>query len=109
MTAPGGTYGTSNGYVSNEIIALQLKHLGDTVVDLRTSLVTELQLMRADSVRRDVYEEQRSAYQSKLESIEKDLEKAGQRKWAVWLAIAGAAIALGKDLIVSVIQAGAHP
>lgn len=105
MTAPASGGG---GYVSNEVIALQLRHLGETVTDLRTSVVTELQLMRADSVRRDVYEEQRTAYLSKLESIEKELERAGNRKWAVWLAIAGVVIALGKDLVVAMIQAGAH-
>lgn len=101
--------GTGSGYVSNEVIALQLKHLGDTVSDLRTSMVTELQLMRSDSIRRDVYEEQRAAHLARLETVEKELEKTGQRKWAVWLAIAGAAIALGKDLLVTMIQAGAHP
>lgn len=106
MTAPAAT---SGGYVSNEIIALQLKHLSDTVSDLRTSMVTELQLTRSDSIRRDVYEEQRAAHLARLTTVEKELERAGQRKWAVWLAIAGAAIALGKDLIISLIQAGAHP
>lgn len=101
--------GTGSGYVSNEIIALQLKHLGDTVSDLRTSMVTELQLMRSDSIRRDVYEEQRASYLAKIEAIEKKQAQADQRKWAVWLAIAGVAIALGKDLLVSMIQAGATP
>lgn len=106
MTAPASGGG---GYVSNEVIALQLKHLSDTMSELRTSMVTELQLMRSDSIRRDVYEEQRAAFTNRLGALEKELEKAGQRKWAVWLAIAGVAVALGKDLLISMIQAGVHP
>lgn len=80
----------SDGYVSNEVIALQLKHLTD-----------EIRLMRTESIRRDVYDEQRRADQMELQGVKDQLAAAQQRKWAVWLAVAAAGLALGKDLVSS--------
>lgn len=104
---------TSGGFVSNEVIALQLRHLETTMNAMREQVVAELQLLRVESVRRDVYEEQRRTDQTKLENqrleladLKLELKSAQQRKWAVWLALAGAGIALGRDLLVSLIQAG---
>lgn len=107
MTSPMPTTPSSTGgYVSNEVIALQLRHLETTVSTMSTNLVAELQLLRVEMVRRDVYDEQRRADQAKLTLLEQELKENRQRKWLIWLAVAGAGIALGRDLLVAMIQAG---
>jgi hypothetical protein len=104
VTAPGVAAAGGGGYVTNEVIALQLKHLGDTIDVLRTHIVTELQLLRQESVRRDVYDEQRARDRSELDDMKKRLETAEQRKWMMWVAVATAVFALGKDLLAGVMQ-----
>ncbi len=84
---------SSGGYVTNEVIALQLKHLTD-----------EIQLLRREGIRRDVYDEQRRADQMELAQVKEQLSSAQNRKWAVWLAVIVASIALGKDILVSLAQ-----
>jgi hypothetical protein len=96
---PGG-----NGYVSNEAIWLQMKHFGDSIDVLRTHVVAELQLLRQDSVRRDVYEAERRADHAEMESVKKKLEVAEQRKWMMWVAVVTAVLALGKDVIGTLIS-----
>jgi hypothetical protein len=92
--------------VSNEVIALQLRHLGDTIDNLRGQLVGEIQMLRAEMVRRDVYDEQRRADRAELDDMKKSLQQADQRKWVLWVAVVTAVIALGKDLLGSLLQAG---
>lgn len=121
MTTPDQAYNGS-GYVSNEVIALQLRHLETTVATLATNLMAEMRLLRQDAVRRDVYDEQRRADQAELaqlrkelaqradkgdmEQVKEELKESRQRKWAIWLSLAGVAFALGKDLITSLMQSG---
>jgi hypothetical protein len=97
---------SSLGYVSNEVIALQLRHLGDTMDMFRTQVVGELQMLRSESVRTDLYAAQRKADQNELEAMKKQIERADNRKWMLWVAVATAVIALGRDLLGSVLQAG---
>lgn len=101
------------GYVSNEVIALQLKHLGDVMEGYQRQVVGELHMLRAESVRADVYaaerktdQIERKADQAELETMKKQLERADNRKWMLWVAVATAVIALGRDFISSVMQAG---
>lgn len=103
MTAPVAPNG---GYVSNEVIALQIKHVGDTVDALRLQVVGELQMLRSEMVRRDLYDEQRRADLRQLEQVQAELKEARQRKWAVWLAVAVAFIALGRDMLGELVKAG---
>ena len=102
MTAPSIPGG--NGYVSNEAIWLQMKHFGDSIDVLRTHIVNELQLLRQESVRRDVYEAERRADRTEMEGMQKKLEVAEQRKWMMWVAVVTAVLALGKDVIGSVLM-----
>lgn len=108
MTAPGFTVppAPSGGYVSNEVIALQLKHLGDSMNTMRDQVVGELHMLRAESVRADVYAAERKLDQAKLEAMETQLARADNRKWMLWVAVATAIIALGRDLVGSILQAG---
>lgn len=92
---------TPSGYVSNEVIALQLSHLTDQIKALRTELV-----------RRDVYEEQRRADALELKTVFAELQslkdaqaQSGQRRWQMWLAIGAGGIALGWQMLTSLIQA----
>lgn len=87
MTTPGG-------YVSNEVIALQLGHLTE-----------EIKMLRTELVRRDVYEEQRRADRNELDAIRTQLAQAGQRRWQLWLAIGAGGIALGWQVLTSLVQA----
>lgn len=96
----------SGGYVSNEVIALQLKHLGDSMNAMRDQVVGELHMLRAESVRADVYEAERKADKAELKVMKDQLERADNRKWMLWVAVATAIIALGRDLVGSVLQAG---
>lgn len=82
MTVPTG------GYVSNEVIAIQLGHL-----------TAEISALRSELVRRDVYDEQRRADRMELESIKAQLLQAGQRRWGVWLAVIGAGLSLLVSLV----------
>lgn len=126
MTAP--AHPSSNGgYVSSEVIWLKLEHLGTTVDHLSTNLMSELRLLRTEVVRRDVYDEQRRADQTELKQLRDELArrvekteistlqsdlatvKAEQRetknrKWAVWLALIAAGLAVGKDLLSALIN-----
>lgn len=113
MTLPTAPPSPNGGYVTNEVINLKLEHLTSGIDAMRMQLVSELQLLRVESVRRDVYEEQRRTDQTRMENqrtelaaLKDELKSAQQRKWAVWLALAGAGIALARDLLVSLIQAG---
>lgn len=99
MTAPSIPGG--NGYVSNEAIWLQMKHFGDSIDVLRTHIVNELQLLRQESVRRDVYDAERRADQAEMTEVKRKLETAEQRKWMLWVAVATAVLALGKDVVGS--------
>jgi hypothetical protein len=38
--------------------------------------------------------------------MKKQIERADNRKWMLWVAVATAVIALGRDLLGSVLQAG---
>lgn len=121
MTTPDQVF-NGGGYVSNEVIALQLRHLETTIATVASNLMTEMRLLRQDAVRRDVYDEQRRADQAELvqlreelkqraqksdvDQVKEELKEARQRKWAVWLSLAGVAFALGKDLLTSLIQSG---
>ncbi len=103
MTAPSAAPSSSSGfYVSNELLHLELKHLTAAVDVMRTHVVGELQMLRAESVRRDLYDEQRARDRGEVEDMRKMLDKAEQRKWVMWLAVATAVIALGKDILASV-------
>lgn len=95
-----------NGYVSNEIIALQLRHLSDSMHMLRDQVVGELHMLRAESVRADVYTAERKADQAELKAMKDQIDRADNRKWVLWVAVATAVIALGRDLIGSLLQAG---
>lgn len=108
MTSPGFTVPpmSSGGYVSNEVIALQLKHLGDSMNMMRDQVVGELHMLRAESVRADVYAAERKQDQAELKAMKEQLERADSRKWMLWVAVATAIIALGRDLVGSVLQAG---
>ena len=105
MTAPSfpSPPSANGGYVTNEVIWLQMKHLGDTIDVLRTHVVGELQMLRADSVRRDVYDEQRLRDRSEIEEMKKQIDRSEQRKWMMWVAVATAVLALGKDIFSSMI------
>lgn len=92
--------------MSNEIIALQLRHLSDAMDKMRTQVVDELHMLRAESVRADVYAAERKTDQIELKAMKDQLERADNRKWMLWVAVATAAIALGRDLIGSLLQAG---
>lgn len=96
-SAPGGAY------VTNEAIWLEMKHFSDSINVLRTHVVTELQLLRQESVRRDVYEAERRADRTEMEGMQKKLEVAEQRKWMMWVAVVTAVLALGKDVIGTLI------
>jgi hypothetical protein len=100
------TPNASMGYVSNEVIALQLRHLGDTMDMFRTQVVGELHMLRAESVRADLYAAERKADQNELDAMKKQIERADNRKWMLWVAVATAVIALGRDLLGSLLQAG---
>lgn len=106
MTSPDTTprYG-SGGYVTNEVISLKLEHLEGTVSTLANNLVAELRELRREAVRRDVYDEQRRADQAELAQVKEELKEARQRKWAVWLAVTAAIIALGRDLLSGLLSA----
>lgn len=99
MTTP--SVATGGGYVTNEVISLQLKHLGDNIDVLRTHVVGELQQLRAESVRRDVYDERLRNDRNEMDDIKKRLDTAEQRKWMLWVAVATAVLALGKDIIIA--------
>ena len=90
--------------MSNEAIGLKLEHLSNNVDNMRSQLVSELQLLRVESVRRDLYEEQRRADLKEIEDIKEKQKASDSRKWMMWLAVATAAFALGRDLLVSIIQ-----
>lgn len=107
----------NGGYVSNEVIALQLKHMGDTMDALRGQVVGELQMLRAESVRRDLYDQQRQSDKDALDGVYKELnlalapikdelKEARQKKWAVWLAVGVAVLALTKDLLGAILKVG---
>jgi hypothetical protein len=96
----------SSGYVSNEVIALQLKHLGDVMEGFRTQVVGELHMLRSESVRADLYAAERKADQNELKAMKEQLDRADNRKWMLWVAVATAIIALGRDLIGTVMKAG---
>lgn len=123
MTAPDPIQ-LSGGFVSNEVIDLRLRQLEATLSASVANLVAEMRLLRSDAVRRDVYDEQRRADLAELASVKKDLadtkddlrgarkeadearkeakdemKEARNRKWAVWVALAAAIFALGKDLL----------
>jgi hypothetical protein len=100
MTAPSVPPGA---FVTNEAIWLQMKHFGDSIDVLRTHIVTELQLLRQESVRRDVYDAERRADRAEMEDVKKKLDVAEQRKWMMWVAVATAVLALGKDVIGSLL------
>lgn len=121
MTAMPHSSSTPNGgYVSSELLWLKLEHLTTTVDQMGTNLMSEVRALRAEGVRRDVYDEQRRADQAELKQlrdelarradkteliqVKEELKEARQRKWAVWLALAGVALALGKDLILAMAQ-----
>jgi hypothetical protein len=98
------------GYVSNEIIALQLKHLSDSIESMQGNLGSEMRMLRAEVVRRDVYDAERRADQAELKTLKDEVAAAGQRlkdemassnnrRWAVWLAIIVGGVGLGKDLL----------
>ena len=107
MTAPAfPTPPNSSGYVSNEVIALQIKHLGDVMQSFQHQVVGELHLLRAESVRADLYAAERKADQNELAAMKTQLERADNRKWMLWVAVATAIIALGRDLIGTVLKAG---
>lgn len=107
MTSPLPPSPLSNGgFVSNEVIALQIRHMGDTMDMLRVQIVGELQMLRAESVRRDVYDQQRQTDKLALEQVKEELKEARQRKWAVWLAVGVAVFALAKDVIGEILKAG---
>lgn len=129
MTAmPHPTSSTPNGgYVSSELLWLKLEHLTTTVDQLGTNLMSEVRALRVEGVRRDVYDEQRRADQAELDRlraelsqrsekpevaqlraeltvVREELKESKQRKWAVWLALAGVVLTLGKDLLSAMIQ-----
>jgi len=86
-------------YVPNEVIATKLDALTGEVRELRRELV-----------RRDVYEAERRADAMALEAVraevggvKSDLATGKSRQWQIWLALAAAAIALGKDLVMAVL------
>lgn len=94
---------------------MKLEHLETTVATLASNLLAELRLLRQEAVRRDVYDEQRRADQSEIAALRKELEQRAsqadmvgvkeemkenrQRKWTVWLAVTAAVIAIGRDVI----------
>ncbi len=92
--------------MSNEVIALEIKHLGGTMEMFRSQVVNELQMLRAESVRADVYVAERKADQAELAAMKTQIERADNRKWMLWVAVATAVIALGRDLLVSLVQSG---
>jgi hypothetical protein len=85
---------TPSGYVSNEVIALQL-----------VNLTEEIKLLRQELVRRDVYEEQRRADRIEMDGIKRQLEQAGNRRWALWLAGAAGGLSLLWKLFEGLVQA----
>ena len=92
--------------MSNEVIALQIKHLGDVMEGFQRQVVGELHMLRAESVRADVYTAERKADQAELAAMKTQIERADNRKWMLWVAVATAVIALGRDLLVSLVQSG---
>lgn len=108
---------SNGGFVSNEVIALQIKHMGDTMDVLRVQVVGELQMLRAESVRRDVYDQQRKTDALALEQVKEEvrqallpirdeLKESRQRKWTVWMAVGVAVFALAKDVLADILKAG---
>jgi hypothetical protein len=86
---------TPNGYVSNEVIAIKLD-----------ALTVEVQQLRRELVRSDVYEAERRAdalelanVRSEVATVRAELAAAGQRKWGVWLALIPGAFALALQLM----------
>lgn len=127
MTASPYSPSPNGGYVSNELLALKIEHLSTTVDTLATNVMGELRLLRTETIRRDVYEEQRRADQAELKSlrdqlaqridksdlaahtadlaaIKEELKEKKTRGWAVWLALAAASFTLLKDLAVGILQ-----
>jgi uncharacterized protein YaaR (DUF327 family) len=103
------------GYVSNEVIALQLKHLSDTIDGMQNNLGAEMRMLRAEVVRRDVYDAERRADQAELKALKDEVAAAGSRlkeemttansrRWAVWLAIAVGVIGIGKDFLTGLVM-----
>ena len=94
---------------------MKLEHLETTVATLASNLLAELRLLRQEAVRSDVYNEQRRADQAEIAALRKELEQRAsqadmtvvkeemkenrQRKWTVWLAVTAAVIAIGRDVI----------
>lgn len=94
MTTPGG-------YVSNEVIAIKLD-----------ALVIEVQQLRRELVRADVYEAERradalelKAVKDQMETMRSELAAAGQRRWGLWIAAAAGGLSLLWKLFENLVQA----